>query len=347
MKKVYFSKIIETEVNTDLPCVSLYCNSQDEVYDLYQEVNKILQNEGKAKIAKKYFNAIFKVIKNKKLKSTDFPVGFFLNGDTHLLAPLPFQIEKTSVVASSFHIKPLLKWSQRQMAFYVLNIEADSAMIYEGSVTSINLVAKIKFKPDQMGTKINGVLFRFIDEHLTFKNTPLIVAGGNPGVQSFVEQSMYPSLLDEYIRDPDSDIKQFHTQCLELLLPYLKYKEKYVLQKFYDAKVLGTTMTNLKDIASLVAQKKIKHLIVNENLHIWGELNKNDGTFTYSFKQLNSKDDDILDDLCQVVIAYGGQVTVLPKNLMPGQKAACAIIDVNHHSTQFKNTKELVYENSI
>lgn len=345
MKKVYYSKVIEAQINAEFPAVSLYCNSQDEVYDSFLEVQKILVAEGKNKIAKKYLNAIFRLVKVKKLRTTDYPVAFFLNGDSHYWTTLPFQVTRSSVVASSFHVKPLLKWTQREMGFSALHMTADSVQLYEGSMASFSLMNELNVKKITSESKKFKLITQFVHQNLMSLKVPLVVCGSLEDTQHFLDNTILANVISQTLPEPDANLKTFHRQCLQILMPYLKNKEKNILQKFFDAKAKGEVVTNLNDIALLVIQKKIKHLLVNENLHLWGELNKNNGTFSYSFNQLNSKDDDILDDLCQAVLAYGGAVTVLTKETMPGQKAACAILDTVSYSSAYKH--EVVYENHI
>ena len=345
MKKVYYSKVINAQINTDFPAVSLYCNSQDEIYESFLEVQKILVAEGKNKIAKKYSNAIFRFVKVKKLKATDYPVAFFLNGDQHCWTTLPFQVTRSSVVANSFHIKPLLKWAQREMGFSALHMTTDSVYLYEGSVATFSLMNELNIKNIPNDSKKFKLITQFVHQNLMSLKVPLVVCGSLDVTQHFLDTTILSNVISHTIPEPDLNLKNFHRQCLQILMPYLKNKEKNVLQKFFDAKAKGEVVTNLNHIAMLVVQKKIKHLIVNENLHLWGELNKNNGTFTYSLSQQNSKDDDILDDLCQTVLAYGGAVTVLTKDTMPGQKAACGILDSANTQSAYKH--EVIYENHI
>ncbi len=347
MKKVSYSKIIQMKTDSDFPCVSLYCNSQDEIYDVFLEAQKILLQEKKDKISKKYLNAIFRLVKVKKLRSSDFPIAFFLNGETHLWTTLPFKSTKTSVVATSFHIKPLLKWTQRDMAFTTLHIADQSVFLYEGSVATFALINQMEINSSLDSIRKFKLINQFLRQNLISSKTPLIVAGQNHSIQSFLDQSTYSNILSQTIHEPDASLKIFHKQCLNILMPFLKIKEKNTIQKFYEAKAMGQTVSNLNDIAVQVIHRKVKHLLVNENLHLWGELNKENGSFSYSYNQLNAKDDDILDDLCQIVLNYGGQVTVLPQESMPGQKAACAIIEKIQTTYKQKYLQEVQYDAAI
>ncbi|MBL7670646.1 MAG: hypothetical protein JNM39_09170 [Bdellovibrionaceae bacterium] len=56
----------------------------------------------------------------------------------------------------------------------------------------------------------------------------------------------------------------------------------------------------------------MRHLFINEKMNIWGQIDYKNGDFTYSSKQIRSKDDDILDDLAEFVLFHHGSVTVLP-----------------------------------
>ena len=90
-------------------------------------------------------------------------------------------------------------------------------------------------------------------------------------------------------------------------------------------------ITYIEDIAVSAVYGKVKKLFVVENKQIWGAVNKLTGEVFIFPKQTNSHDDDILDDICQIVLARGGEVVVLKDaNNVKGFIAAAIVTDRSH-----------------
>ena len=72
---------------------------------------------------------------------------------------------------------------------------------------------------------------------------------------------------------------------------------------------------------------KIKTLFLRDNIEIWGQLHRASGQMTMHEKQMDSKDDDILDDIACEVIRHGGEVMVLTTKDMPTGSPIAAILN--------------------
>lgn len=88
----------------------------------------------------------------------------------------------------------------------------------------------------------------------------------------------------------------------------------------------------------LALARKVKHLFVNEKMNVWGKINYETGSFTYSPRQTETED-DVLDDLAEIVLRNHGVVTVLPPAKMPGERAACAILTGSAYSLRLSSTE--------
>lgn len=72
---------------------------------------------------------------------------------------------------------------------------------------------------------------------------------------------------------------------------------------------------------------RIKTLFLRDNIEIWGQLHRGSGQLRMHEKQLNSKDDDLLDDIACEVIRHGGQVMVVTGHEMPTGSPVAAILN--------------------
>ncbi|MGZ3768044.1 MAG: baeRF3 domain-containing protein [Bdellovibrio sp.] len=85
---------------------------------------------------------------------------------------------------------------------------------------------------------------------------------------------------------------------------------------------------DLTNISRAALNGRIKTLFLRDNIDVWGQFHRGSGQITFHEKQMDSKDDDILDDIACEVIRKGGEVIVLREKDMPSSSPAAAIITV-------------------
>lgn len=83
---------------------------------------------------------------------------------------------------------------------------------------------------------------------------------------------------------------------------------------------------DLVKISKAALSGRIKTLFLRDNIEIWGQFHRKSGQLTIREKQMNSKDDDLLDDIACEVIRHGGEVVVLPSKDMPTPSPVAAIL---------------------
>jgi hypothetical protein len=136
------------------------------------------------------------------------------------------------------------------------------------------------------------------------------------------------SIIGNVERAKTEDLR---AKCFEILEPFYRQKELKAVEELNLAVKKNHAITYIEDIAVSAAYGKIKKLFVVENRQIWGAINKLTGEIFISPKQLNSHDDDILDDICQMVLMRGGEVVVLKEGEnVKGYMAAAIITDRAH-----------------
>lgn len=72
-------------------------------------------------------------------------IGLFRNKDSFRVLNIPVDVEQSCQVATSFHVKPLLRWLQGDEEFLMLGLDKNSASLYLGSQTSLKLIDSILF----------------------------------------------------------------------------------------------------------------------------------------------------------------------------------------------------------
>jgi|GEM_PF-1639765 len=98
-------------------------------------------------------------------------------------------------------------------------------------------------------------------------------------------------------------------------------------QEMEDLARQKKVIDDLVRISRAALSGQVKTLFLRDNSEIWGQLHRRSAQITFHEKQMNSKDDDILDDIACEVIKHGGEVIVLPDKDMPSPSPAAAILN--------------------
>ncbi len=290
-------------------------------------------------------------------------IGLFKNETLFRVINIPVDIEKSCQVATSFHVKPLLRWLQGDQDFLFLGLEKEKAFLYFGNQNSIKLVDSILFPEtfkslDSMGDgqslkfsrqkKVKQTqAFSWLNEwilDLTKNSTPqLFVAGDSSLVQllnqsltykNTVKTSMAHSFTSQNIVDVCQNIRKI-----------LKSESNKSLEKalfeFKIAEEGHRAKKNIFQISRAVVQGKVRKLIVTDELNIFGKIDQKTGGLAIHPVDLDHEDDCILDDLAQMVLSQGGEVIIAKRNEIPKGRPILAILD---EDTQFVEKSGELYE---
>jgi hypothetical protein len=102
--------------------------------------------------------------------------------------------------------------------------------------------------------------------------------------------------------------------------------DNLAVSNFRKARASGLTSTNLKQISRGAAHGQIQSLLVAEDRHLWGHLDRTSGNINLIDQKTDARFDDVLDDLAELTILKGGQVTVLPSIQMPEGASIAAVM---------------------
>ena len=97
------------------------------------------------------------------------------------------------------------------------------------------------------------------------------------------------------------------------------------LREYHDRAARRRADAQLENVSRAAAHGRVRDLFVAEDRHLWGHLDRETGEVSVHEAQLGAEDADLLDDLGEMVLRCGGDVWVLPPDLMPGGAAVAAI----------------------
>jgi len=281
------------------------------------------------------------------LKELKGNFGVFRTQDSFRILKIPVEIEHMCVVATSFHVKPLLRWMQADREFLLLNLESKGAQLYHGSHFTLQCKEYIDFSKvlrqdkdagdysqsarvlslkDRMNDSVEW-LREWIVEYQKHSLPRLFLTGEKSLAEALHKQLRYnnvskPALLLPLQGHSLSDV------CLQIRT-LLKNDAKNALDQaflqFECAEELNLSSKNIFQIAKAATQGQVRKLIIADGFHLFGKLNPKTGHLTLHPGHLDHEDDDILDDLAQTVLAQGGEVIVAPRDQVPKTSPALAI----------------------
>lgn len=291
-------------------------------------------------------------------------IGIFRNEESFRILNIPIDVEQSCQVATSFHVKPLLRWLQGDQEFLLLGLEKESAHLYQGSQDSFKLIDSILF-PEFFNTRESlndyaslkkarqnkakeSETFAWLNDwiaELTKNSKPKLFVAGEPSlVQSLHKNLKYKNA----VKTPVSNSFGKHNvnETCQLVRRLLKEDSKNNLEKalleFRFAEEGNRARKNIFQISKAVVQGKVRKLIVTDELSIFGKIDQKSGGIAIHPFDLDHEDDCILDDLAQMVLSQGGEVIVAKRDEIPKGRPILAILDDEGES--LAKTEDLQYE---
>ena len=169
-----------------------------------------------------------------------------------------------------------------------------------------------------------------LEHHSRPSGLPLLLVALPEHQGTFHQLSHNPFLLKEGIKiNPEAlDLDDLRARAWEIVEPrYLAGLDK-LAEEYGLANSRHQGVSELEEVALAAAEGKITTLLLEANRHITGILDAKIGHIelaNYRHPPVENMD-DLLDDLGEQVIAKGGRVVILPKDKMPTQTGAAAIL---------------------
>lgn len=281
-------------------------------------------------------------------------IGIFRNENSFRILNIPIEIKQSCQVATSFHVKPLLRWLQSDQDFLFLGIEKDSAHLYLGNQNSFKIVDSLFFPEyktinDTINNEWNEKeIFPWVNDwilELTKNSKPtLFMAGELTLVQSLSRHLRYKNKVKKPISNSFNlnHITEYSQEIRKILKINAKITIEKNLQEFRIAERGNRVQKNIFQISKAVVQGKVRKLIVTDEVNIFGKIDHKSGGITIYPFDLDHEDDCVLDDLAQMVLSKGGEVIIAKRDEIPKGRPILAILEEDGLSLE--KTKELQYE---
>jgi hypothetical protein len=280
------------------------------------------------------------------LKSIKHNIGLFRTANLFRVLALPIEIDQSCVLATSFHVKPILRWIRVDKDFVILGVEGRAVHLFQGNQHSLRLVGTLEVSEDFLNlrsknklsnsssriaireTPINEVV-DWLASQTKFAKPKLYFAGDARIGQAIRRLIHYPSFMRPELSDSFSS-DQITSLCLDIRTRMeseaISDLEK-VVTEFHFAEDNRAARRNIFQIAKAVSQGRVRKLMVADGIKIFGRFNSRTGALAIHPRDLDHEDDDILDDLAQAVLSKGGEVVVASREDIPDGHLAWALLD--------------------
>lgn len=262
---------------------------------------------------------------------------FHHNGVTHLI-PLPTRMQPRVVVAKSFHIKPIITASQEYVDSLMLHFNEVGASLYRinslGETLIDTYLPSETLQKSDWPAKLEREYLReflvFLQQEVRGSILPSTKFVGVTGAQfpelqseSFWRQTRLPvTFYDDSFR---SAVPQnaFSIMRLRLAQTVNESRTRSVMGAWKE-NLVGQDILTVKSLVPKILSKEIKKLCVSLDCMHFGEIDPKTGTVIFNKSQLNATDDDLLDDLVELAIDKGIEVSVVPKKYLPNGRSFVA-----------------------
>lgn len=287
-------------------------------------------------------------------------VGIFRNEKIFRIVSLPIPVEQSCIVATSFHVKPLLKWNQLDRDFLLLGVNEFTASLYRGNQNSLSLIDSLAFETTRKLSPHENIKNLWSknnskNERIMRINHWLSDLTKNENIHLFVSGSKEISTLlkNDFSRLNITKLdshKCFSTDILPELCgeirSQLRESAKNDLEnsimEFYYAEDLNITSKNIFQITKAALSGRVQKLIIADGINIFGKIDRTTGGLEIHPVHLDNEDDDILDDLAQEVLSQGGEVVVTTRDLIPKGRPILAILENKKPELSKLNTVQLL-----
>lgn len=272
-----------------------------------------------------------------KLMQMKGNVGIFRNLEMFRILNVPVHVSTGCHVASSFHVKPLIKWLQSDQEFLLLSLDRVS----EGQIeVSIHAGDHASFRQSAMSllqaeVSPHAAVFDFswvhdvLQAHIEY-GTAKVFLLGEVDVCDALKKEIDILNLDERFVGTGLGQRNLEDVCREIrvsMMLHARRRLESTLNEFVIADLENRTSKNLFQIAKAVVKGRVRKLIVSDEIQIFGNIDRRTGGLSIHPFDLDHEDDDLLDDLAQIVLSQGGEVYVASQDEIPKGRPILAILE--------------------
>ncbi len=276
-------------------------------------------------------------------------VGMFRTLNSFRLISIPVKVESKCHLATTFHVKPILRWIQHDRKFILIGMNRQTVSLYSGNQFLLNKIDQVscedlvqvgarkkttrRLQKIRLEQNLGLAISRWIDEKmraLSIEPDQRVFVVKNQGEFSEVLSDLKRNevrFTEVQIPFDDRRLTEICVEIRKVLTSDVKRLFEKALLEFQFAEDLNLIRKNIFQISKAAVRGKVKKLMIADELNIHGRLDKNSGSISIHPTDLDHEDDDLLDDLAQTVLSAGGEVVVASLENMPSNRPIIAIVE--------------------
>lgn len=185
-------------------------------------------------------------------------------------------------------------------------------------------------KPDDKANL--AMYFDEVDETLwkavlNRENVPLLLAGVEYLIPIYKSVAQYKPIWDDAITGSQEheDINTLYELARKKMEPYFRERHAKALEAYGNSSATGLTSSIPADVIPAAHYKRVWHLFVQKDEHIWGTFDEMNNKLTLHETQQEG-DECLLDKAVIRTILNAGEVHVLPRDQMPADSKIAALM---------------------
>jgi hypothetical protein len=363
MKEMNVNEVMKLVKTNGKPAISIYLRTdhhepggtskiKSNLQRLYKTIEDMIARTYDGKTKERILDPLKRSISALKLGRQRGGLAIFHSDEFTGMVKIPTPTRDLAVAAESYHLKPVLRCMQLRRKFYLLALRKRHAELFlvtpDGPrrLERVEVFARPEKLEDGLETLKNWTngrlrikkqkdillamesLNRRLEVLWVGERLPLLVAGAHQYQDAFRKTCNNANLLDRGLSMQIDALDQNTLMGLanHFMEQHYALLDDLAVVSFRKARISGLTSTNLKEISQAAAQGQIKSLLIAEDQHLWGHLDRLSGTLQLIKQKTDARSDDVLDDIAEMTILKGGQVTVLPSFQMPEGASIAAVL---------------------
>ncbi|MFN0089353.1 MAG: hypothetical protein ACKVWR_03645 [Acidimicrobiales bacterium] len=277
---------------------------------------------------------------------------------------LPISVAVLAVVATRFHVRPLLPLVASDGRFWLLALSQNSVRLFSGTELTISeldtadtptsmaeaLAHEDPEKERQIrSTGPNGLgqsyghagggeddkaaierYFRAVDRGLAGlaldPSVPLVIAGVSYYGPIFRAVSVHPDILDDVVAGSPDDLSavELHELAWAAVRAHLEARRRRWQDRYGQARADGRSAEGLLQVATAANEGRVELLILPSDGSRWASTDLAGDAIEHD--QREPGDVDLLDVVAQQVLRTGGEIVVMKPDELPEDAIPAAIL---------------------
>lgn len=262
-------------------------------------------------------------------------VAYFKSPTTEALLTLPTATPELAVVASSFHVKPLLDQLERRPRFWVVTLTPTRVALYKSTSAGLTQTVGVAVPWLPSGRDDARRLRRFLEDAAVrlrqvigeVEEPLLILAGAEAVLDAFRPLARrLPVVAELGLDEDDAGLARLHRRAQATITAVQRTNLRRLLFLFESLKARGRATDSFAAVSAACASGRVATLFVERDVRLWGTVDAATGRTALADSQEAAPADDVLDDLAEMALRRGAEVHILTADMMPSASPVAAIL---------------------